>query len=137
MNGLIVSEVAKQAGVNVETLRFYERRKVLPTPPRTDANYRIYSEETVRRLRFIKRAQDLGFSLREIQELLSLRASPRAKCATIYTQAQEKIQDIDQKIKTLRSMRQALAKLMRECQARGPISACPILEALDDKEASS
>ena len=83
MNGLKVGEVARQAGVNLQTVHYYERRGLLPIPPRTDANYRSYPAGAVLRVRFIKRAQDLGFTLKEIEELLSLRATPRSGCADV------------------------------------------------------
>ncbi len=131
MNGLTVSSVAKQAKVNIETLRYYERRKVLPKPSRTESNYRLYSEDTVQKLRLIKRAQDLGFSLEEIKVLLSLKASPRDRCDRVYRQAKDKVNDIDGKIKTLQRMRKALSKLMSECTSRETVTECPILDALD------
>jgi MerR family mercuric resistance operon transcriptional regulator len=82
MGGRTIGVVAKQANVHVETLRYYERRGLVTRPPRSVANYRLYPADAVRRLRFIKHAQALGFSLKEIKELLSLRAAPRARCAT-------------------------------------------------------
>jgi len=129
-----IGRVAAQAGVNVQTLRYYERRGLLPRPPRTETNYRAYPDDAVLRVRFIKRAQELGFSLMEIKELLSLRAAPRAKCADVLQRAELKIDDIDDKIATLRRMRRALSKLMAECHGSLPVTKCPILEALDDRE---
>jgi len=129
-----IGRVAAQAGVNVQTLRYYERRGLLPRPPRTETNYRAYPDDAVLRVRFVKRAQELGFSLMEIKELLSLRAAPRAKCADVLQRAELKIDDIDDKIATLRRMRRALSKLMAECHGSLPVTKCPILEALDDRE---
>lgn len=134
MTGLKVGEVAKQAGVNLQTIHYYERRGLLPKPPRTGSNYRAYPEDAVLRVRFIKRAQELGFSLKDIKELLSLRAAPRAKCADVLRRARTKVQDIDEKIATLHRMRTALSKLMDECEGTLPISQCPILESLDVSE---
>ena len=131
MDGLRSSDVAKQAKVNIETLRYYERQRLLPKPPRTDSNYRVYTEEAVKRVRFIKHAQKLGFSLKEIRNLLSLRATPGARCADVSKRAQLKIEDIDQKIRSLKGVRKALSKLMSECSGKGPITECPILESLD------
>ena len=137
MNGLKIGEAAKQAKVNLQTIHYYERRGLLPKPPRTASNYRLYSEDAVRRVRFIKRAQELGFTLKEIEELLSLRARPRARCADVYKRAQDKIRDIDEKVRTLQAMRKALSKLVSECTGESPISECPILDTLDsDKEES-
>ncbi|MCX8071867.1 MAG: heavy metal-responsive transcriptional regulator [Candidatus Binatia bacterium] len=131
MIGLKVGEVAKRAGVNLQTIRYYERRGLLTKPPRTAANYRAYPEDTVLRVRFIERAQQLGFTLKELQELLSLRAAPRTRCADVRRRAQRKVQDIDEKLRTLQSMRRALVKLIDECAGNAPVSECLILEALD------
>ncbi len=134
MKPLTRGELAKRCEVNFETIRYYEQRGIIPQPSRTASNYRIYDEDTVRRVRFIKRAQDLGFTLREIKELLSLRARPQARCADVFERAERKIRTIDEKIRALQAMRLALSRLMSACQGRGEISACPILEALEIDE---
>lgn len=134
MASLKVGEVASRAGVNLQTIHYYERRGLLPRPPRTESNYRAYPQDAVRRVRFIKRAQGLGFTLTEIKELLSLRATPRTPCANVRTRAQAKVEDIDAKIRTLQAMRKALTKLIRECSGKGSVTQCPILEALDSEE---
>lgn len=134
MTGLKVGEVAKRAGVNLQTIHYYERRGLLPKPPRTRSNYRACPEDAVLRVRFIMCAQELGFSLKDIKELLSLRAAPRAKCADVLRRAKEKVQDIDEKVATLRRMRTALSRLREECEGVLPISECPILESLVDQE---
>src|SRR5499426_3655799 len=85
MDGFTIGQVAKQAKVNIETLRYYERRGLIPRPHRTVSNYRVYSSENLRRVKFIKQAQGLGFSLQEIKKLLALRATPRARCADVRT----------------------------------------------------
>lgn len=133
MKDLTAGKVANLAKVNFETLRYYERRGLLPAPQRTGSRYRLYTEESVLRLRFIKQAQELGFSLREIQDLLSLRARPRARCASVLARAKAKVREIDEKVRRLESMRKALLKLMSACTGKGPITACPILESLDAK----
>lgn len=130
MGTLRIGEVAKQAGVNLDTIRYYERRGLLPKPPRTAANYRTFPADTVRRVRFVKRAQELGFTLDEIKELLSLRARPQARCADVYRRAEAKIGDIDLKMRSLRSIREALAALMAQCAGQEPATDCPILEAM-------
>jgi len=130
---MLIGKVAHQARVNVQTLRYYERRGLLEEPERTPSGQRAYPEDAVRRVRFIKRAQELGFSLAAVKELLSLRAAPRAKCADVLQQAQEKIRDIDDKISTLRRMRKALSRLMAECEGSLPATECPILGALNDR----
>lgn len=131
METLKVGEVAKQAGVNLQTIHYYERRGLLPKPPRTGSNYRAYPAGAVLRVRFIKRAQELGFTLKEIKELLSLRAAPRTRCGDVRRRAEAKVQDIDERVRTLQAMRRALTKLIGECSGSGPVAECPIVEALD------
>jgi MerR family copper efflux transcriptional regulator len=131
MDGLSIGDVAKQANVHIETLRYYERRGLLARPPRCTSNYRLYYKETVRRVRFIKGAQELGFSLKEILELFSLRAEPMANCEDIRERAEAKITDIEAKIRSLQAMKRALAKLVAECSGSGPITECPILESFE------
>jgi Hg(II)-responsive transcriptional regulator len=132
---LTIGEVASEAGVHIETLRYYERRGILPRPPRTASGYRAFSDDDVRRVRFIKRAQALGFSLREVEELLTLRARPGRSCAKVQVKAQSKIADIDVKLQQLSAMRDALTRLVATCARRGATSACPILESLDREDA--
>lgn len=134
MDGLTIGEVAKRANVHIETLRYYERQGLMPRPRRSASNYRLYAEDTVRRVQFIKRAQELGFSLKEIRELLSLRAEPKTQCWEVRERAEAKIQDIEAKIAALQAMKHALAKLVAECSGEGPITACPILESFDANE---
>lgn len=136
MNALRTSDVAKEGGVNLETVRYYERRGLLPKPPRTPAGYRTFGTDAVRRLRFIKRAQDLGFSLKEITELLALRVDARTSCADVRQRADAKIADIDQKLRALRAMKKALVRLTAACAGRGRVSHCPILESLDSEDGS-
>jgi MerR family mercuric resistance operon transcriptional regulator len=131
MTGLKVGELARQAGVNPQTIHYYERRGLLPRPPRTESNYRAYPEDAVLRVRFVKRAQELGFTLKEIKELLSLRAAPRARCGDVRGRAEVKVRDIDYKIRTLRAIRKALTRLIGECSGMGPVTQCPILDALE------
>lgn len=131
MPGLTTSEVARQGGVNLESIRFYERERLLPKPPRTASGYRMFTPDDVRRVRFIKRAQELGFSLREIKELLALRFEPDTSCGDVLKRAETKLSDIDQKISDLRRMRKVLARLTTACPGRGNLNGCPILESLD------
>jgi MerR family transcriptional regulator, copper efflux regulator len=134
VDGLTTGEVAKQARVHAETLRYYERRGLLVKPLRSKSNYRQYADTTVGRVRFIKAAQALGFSLKEIQELLSLQAAPQASCADTRTRAESKIADIDAKIDLLSAMKHTLSKLVEECSTDGPLTDCPILAALENQE---
>ena len=124
-----ISRTAREAGVNTQTLRYYERRGLLPRPPRRGAGYRDYPADAVQLVRFIKRAQDLGFSLDEVEELIKLRgvrASERQKVRRI---AEKKIADIDSRIAHLGSMRDALQHLVQSCH-HGGSATCPIIEAL-------
>ncbi len=133
MDGLTIGQLAKQSNVHVETVRYYERRGLIPKPPRTVSNFRMYSTETLRRVKFIKEAQGLGFSLKEIKNLLALRAAPRAKCADVRNYAIQKIGDIQERIRSLQRMRSSLEKLLRECSGDLPATECPILESLELK----
>jgi DNA-binding transcriptional MerR regulator len=125
------SEVAEAAEVNIETLRYYERRGVISPPKRSESNYRKYPSETVSRVRFVKHAQDLGFTLDEIKDLLSLRATGGAKASQVRDKAAEKMSDIDRRIAALHRMRAALAHLLAECSGEGPASGCTILHAIE------
>ena len=133
MERLTIGEVAKQAQVGVETLRYYERTGLVARPPRSESNYRLYPQESVRRVQFIKRAQELGFSLKEIMELLALRATPEIPCADIRMRALDKITAIEEKIEALNAMKYALAKLVDACSGQGEITDCPILASLDNE----
>lgn len=133
MTAITRGELAKRCEVSFETVRYYEQQGLIAKPGRSSANYRIYDEGTVRRVQFVKRAQELGFTLKEIGELLALRASPRARCADVYARAQARLADIDSKIRSLRAMRRALAKLMEECKGGAETSECPILDSLEDE----
>src|SRR5262245_57298799 len=120
MQSLKTGELAKRAGVNVETLRFYERKGLLPRPPRRVSSNREYPLESIRLIRFIKRAQELGFSLREIRDLLALRIRPGVTCAEVRERAQEKVSAVRQKIADLKAIERALRKLTASCSGRGP-----------------
>jgi MerR family transcriptional regulator, copper efflux regulator len=128
MKHMTIGQVAQRAGMGVETVRFYEREGLLNRPARSPSSgYRLYEEEVIARLLFIMRAKELGFTLSEIKELLSLRVDPGTCCEDVKARAEVKIADIDERIRTLQRMRKALLRLTRECG--GPD--CPILEALD------
>lgn len=134
MATLTIGHLAKEAGVNLETVRYYERRGLLPKPPRSLSGYRLYPTEATRRLRFIQRAKELGFSLREIKELLALRVSPRASRAEMRLRAEAKIADIRNKIQSLESIEKSLRRLAKACGGCGPVAECPILESLDGED---
>ena len=131
MSALTIGQLAKRADVGVETVRFYERKGILAEPNRRPSGYRQYDEDVVDRLRFIKRAKVLGFTLNEIKDLLSLRLDPTTTCADVRSRAEAKIDDIQDKIRTLQRMKKALVKVTKACSGRGGTSECPILESLD------
>ncbi|HEU0078185.1 MAG TPA: MerR family DNA-binding protein [Longimicrobiaceae bacterium] len=130
MSAHTIGSVAREAGVGIETIRFYEREGLIGEPPRTPSGYRQYPEEAIERVRFIQRAKDLGFSLAEIRDLLALRVQPDSECEDVRLRAEAKIADIEAKIRDLDSMRRVLKELARACAAGKPTRECPILEAL-------
>lgn len=136
MKALTIGKVARLAGVGVETVRFYERKGLIPKPPRSKSGYRQYPVETIHRLRFIRRAKELGFTLREIKELLDLRVdgASAATCDTVCNLAEEKIADVCDRIKTLQRMESVLSRLVCNCRNRAITSGCPILKALEQEE---
>lgn len=134
MEKMTIGQLAKKTGVKVSRLRYYERRGLLPAPPRTSARYRSYPPQEVGRVRFIMRAQALGFTLREIGQLLALRVAPGASCSQVKQRAEDKIRDIDLRIASLKEIREALCKLSAQCRGRGPAKGCPILEHLQAED---
>ena len=127
---LKTGQLAKQAGVNLQTVHYYERRGLLPEPPRRESGYRQYGKDDVARIEFIKRAQELGFTLNEILELLNLRVDPDTPCAVVKRRTDLKIIDVEEKLRSLKKIKKALNQLAASCSGRGPVSDCPILEAL-------
>ena len=134
-SALKIGELARAADVGVETIRYYERRGLLARPPRRASGYRQYPPQAVHRVRFIRRAQALGFTLREIEELLALRVDDERSCADVRALARAKLEDIERRVDELQQMGRALERVARRCRGRGPTSECPILEVLDDEEA--
>jgi Hg(II)-responsive transcriptional regulator len=128
---LRIGALAKAAGVGVETVRFYERKGLLLEPPRALSGYRQYPPDTVDRLRFIRRAQRLGFSLHEISELLDLRVNEVAACGEVEVRAQAKLSEVSEKIAELQSIEAALMRLVSACEAREATSDCPIMEEFE------
>ncbi len=128
---LNIGEIARQGGVSVETMRYYEQQGLIAPPDRDANGYRKYSPDTVRRVRFIKRAQDVGFTLKDTGDLLTLKADPGASCLDVRERAQGKLAEIDEKLAVLLRMRDVLATWTDACPSEGPVSACPILDALD------
>lgn len=134
MANVTIGKIARTSGTGIETIRFYEREGLLQKPARTPSGYRQYSADAVARLRFIRQAKQLGFSLNEIKELLAFRAAPGKSCRDVKARAERKIADIDGRIAALKRMKGALAKLATACSGRGPTSECPILETLESEK---
>ena len=128
--GHTIGRVAREAGVGIETIRFYEREGLISAPPRTASGYRQYPQDAVERIRFIQRAKELGFSLAEVRSLLDLRVRSDAECQDVRVRAEKKIADIDAKIRDLRAMRRVLSGLTQACSAGKTTGECPILEGL-------
>ncbi len=137
MKSLRIGEVARQAGIGVETVRFYEREGLLEEPNRKASGYREYDQEAVAVLRFIRRAKELGFTLKEIKALLELRLDSSATRAEVREQAKAKVADIEAKIADLERMRDSLQKLIKACHGKGALSGCPILNALEGSDENS
>ncbi len=133
-SGLTIGELAKAAAVNVQTVRFYERRHLLQPTTRTPSGYRLYGPKETQRLRFIRNAQALGFTLHEIAELLNLRLNSRARCGDVLRQAQVKLTQVETKIRALQIMAHSLEGVMRACRKRLPSDECPILHGLEQDE---
>ncbi len=136
MNGtLTIGELAKRGGVNLETIRYYEQRELIPKPPRSTSGYRIFPSKAVQRVRFIKQAQELGFSLKEVKELLALQDNPHSTGSDVRELATAKLADIEAKMKVLRAMKKSLTDLTATCNGKSSIGECPIMKSLNsDKE---
>lgn len=134
MDGLTIGRVARSAGLAIDTVRYYEREGLLQKPARTSSGYRQYPADAVARLRFIRQAKELGFTLSEIRELLALKVAPGKSCAHVRARAEAKIADIEQRVAQLNRMKRALAKLAAACSGRGPTSECPILDAMEARK---
>lgn len=132
---LTITKLARASGVNRETIRFYEQRGLLHPPARSASGYRLYSGEEARRIRFIRSAQALGFTLEEIGKLLELRGASDGTCAMVKARTTEKIADIDRRIAALAAMKRALVDIAASCGGdSAPLDDCPIISALDADE---
>ncbi|MGR3779019.1 mercury resistance transcriptional regulator MerR1 [Bacillus paramycoides] len=129
-----IGELAEKCGVNKETIRYYERLGLIPEPNRTEKGYRMYSLQMVDRLNFIKRTQELGFTLNEIDKLLGVVDRNEAKCCDIYDFTVLKLEDIQGKIQDLKKIKQMLIDLKERCPENKDIYECPIIETLMDSE---
>jgi MerR family copper efflux transcriptional regulator len=130
---LTIGRLAERAGVGIDTVRYYERAGLLPEPPRRASGYRDYPADSVRRLHFIRRAKDLGFTLNEIGELLEL-SGPHGDTAAVRKAAQDKLEVVERKLAELQRVRDGLRTLIEACPGHGPLRDCPILQALSAEE---
>jgi len=127
-----IGQLAKEAGVGVETVRFYEQKGLMAQPPKPETGgYREYPAESVHRIRFIRSAQQIGFSLGEIDELLELEAGNNTRCIDVRKRAEVKLEDVLVKIDNLKSIRKALEMLINACPGKGSVRKCSILEAIN------
>jgi len=131
MQQITIGKLAREAGIGAGTLRYYERLGLLAPAERTASGYRMYGQSAARRLRFIRRAQALGFTLEEVADLLKLSDNPRASAREVKQATQAKIADIEARIASLERMKQGLAALEAQCSGHGPTGECPILGALN------
>jgi len=127
MKSMTRSELAKKCGVNIETLRYYEKRRLINPPPRSPNGYRMYSDEDVVKTRFIKSARNLGFTLKEVSDLMKWRVDKKKSCDSVIVKAKEKRKEVDQKIKDLKSMQKVLGQLIEKCEKSVFSNDCPIL----------
>ena len=131
MTLLNIGQVAKQTGVTVEAVRFYEKKDLIAAPQRSAGGYRQYPPETVKRVLFIQNAKEVGFTLKDIGELLSLRLDSGTSCTSIKLLATQKMEEVDQKIHDLERIRDALGQMILKCDSRRDMSDCPILDELE------
>lgn len=132
MEALTIGKIAHLADVGVETVRFYERKGLIEQPLKSrNGGYRIYAKEIVQRIFFIRQAQELGFSLREIDELLNLRADPGSNCEDVRARACEKLKEVEKKIARLKKIKVALGNVIASCPSRGGLDGCSIIWALE------
>lgn len=126
-----IGEVAKKANVNIQTLRYYEKRGIVKPSAVKDSGYRLYTEDTIKSILFIKHAQELGFSLGQIKDLLNLRIPSKSRCQKVRGRAQEKLSDVQEKIKMLRKIEKNLKILIKDCESNKTSSNCPIIESME------
>jgi len=127
---MTIGQVARLTGVSVETIRFYEKEGLVDEPERNPSGYRQYPDETIKRILFIQRAKGIGFTLREIHDLLSIQEKPEACCGDVLIRAESKMAEIEAKIDELQRMKNALHKLTIKCASDSSLDNCPILDAL-------
>ena len=133
MHSFTIGQVARRAGVGIDTVRYYERNHLLPQPQRRLSGYREYGDDEVQRLRFIRRAKDLGFTLAEIRELLALSADRERGVRGVKVRAEARLTEVERRIRELQQVRRGLKHLIAACPGHGPLDQCPILAALGEE----
>lgn len=128
---LQIGSVAKSAGVNIQTIRYYERRGLLKPADKRDSGYRLYSEEAIKTIKFIKHAKELGFTLDEIKELMNLRAHTTSRCERVRDRAKAKLEDVREKIAMLANIERTLENLIVDCENNKTSGKCPIIENME------
>ncbi len=128
-----IGELARSARVSVQTVRYYERQKLLLPAGRKESGYRVYDERALKRLKFIRRAKELGFTLREIKGLLDLKVESASACEKVQKKVNDKLEIVEQKIRGLESLRNVLNGLIESCDRRQPTEECPILKAIEEE----
>ena len=131
MKTMTRGELAKECGVNIESLRYYEKRRLIDPPMRSEIGYRLYSKEDAARIRFIRNAQKLGFTLNEILELLKLRVNKNESCESVLKKTKKKLNEVEQKIRGLKSMKKVLKQMIHRCEESTLTSDCPILGSFE------
>ena len=126
-----IGELARRAGVGVQAIRYYERRRLLLPVRRRESGYRLYDDEALKRLVFIRSAKEMGFTLKEVGELLALRVGTRGDCDKAKRRAETKLGNVEAKISSLESVRKVLKELITACNRRRPTDSCPILKAIE------
>ena len=131
MKTMTRGELAKKCGINIESLRYYERIRLIEPPPRSEVGYRLYSDDDAAKIGFIRNAQKLGFTLNEISELLKLRVHKNVNCESVMNKAQKKLGEVEAKIQGLKGMKKVLKQLIKRCEEATPTSDCPILSSFE------
>ncbi len=128
-----ISKLAKEAGVGVETIRFYERKKLLKQPSPTRSSFREYRQEDIGRIRFIKRAQEIGFTLAEVAEIVGLEENPRVRCFDLKKRVDHKLHEVEKKIEDLLQMKKSLKRLSSACEkGSASVKECKVSDCFEE-----
>lgn len=128
-----IGTLAQKANVNIDTIRYYEKRNLLNPKTRKESSFRMYDDDSLKTIRFIKHAQELGFQLEEIRDLLKLRSNTTGRCQNVRKRAADKLEDVEAKIQSLKSIQKNLKKLIEECDQRKTQELCPIIKGIENE----